>query len=132
MSEISRRRNGIVRLQCQSRYTVYTMEVGMAWGNAVSTTTSRCSIARDEIGLHPLRSEWRLLSKGRSFPLTPPFPIHTFPALHTPTCFLTPLPHGLGFSPEQCFESKLTLVLSSLLYHSPFLSLNSLHCTPHP
>jgi hypothetical protein len=44
------------------------------------------------MGLHPLRSEWRLLSKGRSFPFLPPFPTHTFPALYTPTCFSHPLP----------------------------------------
>jgi hypothetical protein len=50
VSEISRIRNGIVRVQCESRYIVYTMEVGrMAWGNGVPTIMSTCSIGIDEI-----------------------------------------------------------------------------------
>jgi hypothetical protein len=49
VSEISRIRNGIVRVQCESRYIVYTMEVGMAWRDCIPTTMSTCSIGIDEI-----------------------------------------------------------------------------------
>lgn len=49
MSEISRIRNGIVRVQRESRYIVYTMEVGRAMVNGVPTTASMCSIGIDEI-----------------------------------------------------------------------------------
>ena len=63
-----------------------------------------------------------------------PFSLHSL-YTHFPPCthllvFLTPFPHGLGFSTEQCFESKLTLVLFPVI-PLLLLSLNSLHCTPH-
>lgn len=95
-------------------------------------------------GLHPLRSEWRVLSKGRSFPFVPPFPTHTFPALHTSTCFSHPSPprsriltrtmFWIKADPRSlpCYTSPLIIAQLSPLYTSSLTIISTtLRYTPN-